>query len=188
MRNYEIGRHGTVSNLWNGSATPRADPAPAPRMHPEAMGYAEAHNGKSTSSLFTNYGNLPQSARAAPRIKSEAEGAYEIHKGNNMKCLLHDPKTLPASARAVPRVKPEADAIASKEGRGMMKNQYQYASGPLSGRPEPRVKSEAAETAEKSKGNAMKALQYDYGHQRGRKRNGHSRSRWSYVSLNARRK
>jgi hypothetical protein len=51
MRNYEIGRHGTVSNLLNGSATPRADPAPAPRMRPEAMGYAEAHNGKSTSSL-----------------------------------------------------------------------------------------------------------------------------------------
>jgi hypothetical protein len=82
-------------------------------MRPEAMGYAEAHNGKSTSSLFTNYGNLPQSARAAPRIKPEAEGAYEIHKGNNMKCLLHDPKKLPSSARAAPRVKPEADAIAS---------------------------------------------------------------------------
>ncbi|CAC5363643.1 unnamed protein product [Mytilus coruscus] len=166
MRNYELGRHGTVSNLLNGSATPRPDPAPAPKMRPEAMGIAGGHSGQSTANLFTQYGKLPMSARAAPRIKPEAEGAYEPHKGNNMKCLLHDPKKLPASARAVPRVKPEAAGIACKEGRGMMKNQYKYASGALSDRPEPRVKPEASENAEKGKGNAMKALQYDYGHQR----------------------
>lgn len=161
-RNFQLGKNGTVSGLLNGSATPRPEPAPGPRVKPEAEEIADHHKGKSTSQLFNSYGRLITSARREPRVKPEASETAEKSSGGYMRNLMHDPTQIPSSARKEPRVKPEASVTASMEGRGMMKNLRGFGT-PLSSRAVPRVKPEAEEIAEQHKGGRMDSLLHKYG-------------------------
>ena len=162
VKNFHLGRNGTVSGLLNGSATPRPDPAPGSRVKPEAEEIADHHKGKSTGQLFNSYGKLPTSARKEPRVKPEASETAEKSSGGFMRNLMHDPQQIPPSARKEPRVKPEASVTASMEGREMMKNLRGFGT-PLSSRAVPRVKPEAEEIAEQHKGGRMSSLLHKYG-------------------------
>ncbi|XP_048747392.1 uncharacterized protein LOC125659693 [Ostrea edulis] len=161
-RNHDIGRNGTVSCLLNGSATPRPEPAPGPRVKPEAEEIAGHHKGKSTSELFNSYGRLPTSARKEPRVKPEATETAEKSSGGFMRNLMHEPNKIPPSSRKEPRVKPEASVTASKEGKEMMKNLQRFGT-PLSSRAVPRVKPEAEEIAVQHQGGRMSSIMHKYG-------------------------
>lgn len=162
--NYELGRHGTVSRLLSGSATPRPDSARMPRVKPEAEDIASGHMGKNTANLLRQHGGSSGTPeQPISRIKPEAEQTAKMHTGGRMNCLLHSPGRLPESSRPAPRVKPEAEVMSSLEGMQMNKNLNRYAQGPLSNRPVPRVKSEAGFNYENSKGKAMNNVFGNYG-------------------------
>ena len=151
--NYEVGRHGTVSSLLYGQASPTFETG-APRcVKEEARPIAEGHQGRQTAALFSSYGRLTPQCPGPARVKHEAEATAEQHKGGRMNCLLHDPNKLPNSARPVPRVKSEAGANAELDRGGQM-NKTIHSYGSQSARPTymPRVKPEASDNAVKGKG------------------------------------
>ena len=91
-----IKNKGTVGNLcFTNYGKAEQEDTRNPRVYYD--GIYNNEKGKGTvSQLFTQYGNLPQSARAVPRVKFEGSDILENHRGNEISKTLQMVPPTPA--------------------------------------------------------------------------------------------
>ncbi|KAJ8310216.1 hypothetical protein KUTeg_012081 [Tegillarca granosa] len=138
------------------------EPAPAPRVRPEAQEYEMKNRG--SLELFGS--GEPKhrivTPQPNPRCSYEGRGNYELGRNGTVSGLLHGQATPRPDPAPGPRMRPEGQGIASghsgKSTSVLFKN---YGNLPMSARQVPRVKPEAEEVATTHKGGRMDNLLHD---------------------------
>lgn len=99
-----------------------ASPCGAPRVKAEAEGNAIKGQGGAVNKLFTQYGDLPPSARPEPRVKGGSEIA-NLDRGVRISRMMTDEGT-PPDPVAAPRAGTDAGRANIMKGRGHRSNIY----------------------------------------------------------------